>query len=170
MLKTLLALSLVTMSGLLASGQTPADLSARYPAVSAYEVRPGILMTALYSADGQVCQMTIERRHSTPKEKDIDLSSTVSRKVIDQLTDELVPANERGQARSRWLDDDSYVAGGVSNVKRTFENVSIEIVGSTSQSCNGGDEVVIIRWTKRACAETVADTHRPSSHAAPATR
>jgi hypothetical protein len=170
MLKTLLSFSLVTIFGVLASGQTSADLSARYPAISAYEVRPGILMTALYGEDGQVCQMTIERRHSTPKEKDIDLSSTISRKAIDQLTDELVPAAERGPATSRWLDADSYVAGGVSDIKHSFENVSIEIVGSTSQSCNGGDEVVIIRWRKRGCAETVADIRKPSRHTAPVRR
>jgi hypothetical protein len=41
-----------------ATEQTSADLGAKYPTVLAYEVGPGILMTAMYGEDGQVCRMT----------------------------------------------------------------------------------------------------------------
>jgi len=144
-------LSLVVLVAVFANGQTSYDLAAKYPTVAAFEVRPGILMTAKYAADGQVCEMTLEKQHRKAAEE-IDLSSTIPSKLIDELTDELVPEAERGPATSRWLDMDSSVAGGVSDTKRSFENVSIETVGSTSQSCNGGDEVVIVRWKQRTCA------------------
>jgi hypothetical protein len=37
-----------------ASGQTSADLSAKYPNVIANRIRPHVLMTARFAADGQV--------------------------------------------------------------------------------------------------------------------
>jgi hypothetical protein len=162
MFKPLTLASVVVIGTVCASGQTSAYLSAKYVPLSAYEVRPGVLMTATYGEDGQVCVMTIEKRHSSSKRADIDLSSKMPAKLVDELTDELVPPAERGPAKSKWLDDDSYVAGGVSYTKRSFENVSIEIHGSTSESCDGGDEVVIIRWTKRSCGNSVATLKQPS--------
>jgi hypothetical protein len=150
MVRLLLASCMTIVAAVTVLGQSSDELAAKYPVVSAYQVRPGILMTAKYADDGQVCEMTIEKRHySAPRE--VDLSSNIPRRLIDQLTDDLVPESERGPATSRYLSDDSYVAGGVSYIKRDFEKVSIEIHGSTSESCNGGDEVVVIRWKKRAC-------------------
>lgn len=150
MVKLLLALCVTIFAAVAVLGQTSDELAAKYPVVSAYQVRPGILMTAKYADDGQVCEMTIEKRHYSAR-REVDLSSNIPSKLIDQLTDDLVPETERGPATSRYLSDDSYVAGGVSYIKRDFEKVSIEIHGSTSESCNGGDEVVVIRWKKRAC-------------------
>lgn len=133
------------MIAVIACGQTSSELAAKYPVVAAYEVRPGILMTAQYAKDGQICEMVLETRHyRTPDE--IDLSSTIPPGLIDQLTDEMVPASERGPATNRWLTN-SHVAGGVSHVQRDFENVLIERDGSAST----GDEIVIIRWKKRTC-------------------
>src|SRR5215831_235171 len=115
-------------------GQTAADLAAKYPSVSAYEIRPGILMTAKYGADGQVCEMVLEARHYQTPEK-VDLRSVIPGKLEDSLIDELVPIPERGEPIHRWskkepkdgwLDTDSYMAGGVSYLKRSYENVSIE--------------------------------------------
>ena len=48
-----------------ALGQTSSDLSAKYPQVTAYKVRPDVLMTARFAADGQVCEMTVEKRETT---------------------------------------------------------------------------------------------------------
>jgi hypothetical protein len=36
---------------------------AKYKAVEAYEIRPGILMMPRYSADGQVCEIGLEKLH-----------------------------------------------------------------------------------------------------------
>jgi hypothetical protein len=46
-IKTVARIALVfgLLSGASVCGQTVSDLSAKYPAVSAYEVRPGVLMT-----------------------------------------------------------------------------------------------------------------------------
>lgn len=140
-------------------GQTSNELAAKFPRVSAYEIRPGILMTARYAADGQVCETVLEARHY--KTEQIDLGSTISRKVEDSLIEALAPENQRGKpTRSRWLSTD--IGGGVTYTRRDFENVRVDIYGaycgyqsrsSAKQTpCNtGGDEVVVIRWKKRTC-------------------
>jgi hypothetical protein len=153
MLKSLLAVCLLAFVAISVRGQTSEDLAAKYPAVAAYEVRPGVLMTVKYAEDGQACEMTLEKRHRSSKEKDVDLGSNIPPKLIDELTDELAPESDRGLATSRYLSPDSYVAGGVSYTKRDYQNVSIEVHGDTSTSCDGGEKVVVIRWKKSACAD-----------------
>src|SRR5262249_46747483 len=97
--KSCFAVFLMVLASVLASGQTSEDLAAKYQVVAAYQVRPGILMTANYAEDGQVCEMVLERRY-TPDQTDAD--STIPGKLEDQLIDELAPAAERGSATSRW--------------------------------------------------------------------
>lgn len=143
-------LFLMVLIAVCASGQTSDNLAAKYPVVSAYKVRPGILMTAKYAEDGQVCEMVLERRY-TPDQTDAD--STIPSKLEDQLIDELVPVAERGPATSHWLGN-SYVAGGVTHTQRGFQSVLIEIDGTVS----GGDKIVMIHWKKRTCADAKANT------------
>jgi hypothetical protein len=155
-----------------ALGESSPTLGAKYPSVSAYEVRPGILMTAKYTEDGQVCEMVLETRHyQTPQ--NIDFGSVIPAKLEDRLIDELVPTSERGEPKHRWsnkepkdawVDPDSFIAGGRSYTKRSYENVTVEEHGyyachenpyskpKGKLDCSeGGDEVVVIRWTKRRC-------------------
>src|SRR5437588_2590527 len=115
-------------------GQTAADLAGKYPAVSAYEVRPGVLLTAKYAENGQVCELVLEARHYQTPGK-VELSSIIPPKLEDSLIDELVPMAERGEPKHRWsnkepkdawVDPDSFSAGGVSYVKRSYENVTVE--------------------------------------------
>ena len=168
----LFALTILTVA-VAAWGQTAADLAAKYPSVSAYEVRPGILMTAKYAADGQICEMVLEPRHYQSG-NNVDLETVLPAEQERQVLDELVPASERGEPKNRWskrepkdswLDPASYMAGGVSYFKRSYENVSIEQHGyyrchdnPNAKKTNGkldcgegGDEVVVVRWTKRSC-------------------
>jgi hypothetical protein len=134
-----------------ASGQTSTELASKYSPVAAYEIRPGILMTAKYADDGQVCEMVVEKRHETPAKT--DLGSAIPRSMVKQLIDELVPAAERGRPTKPYFKEDaeSTISGGVEDRASDFENVSIKVVASISQSCDSGDEVIVIRWKKRAC-------------------
>ncbi len=145
-----LLVHLMALVAVSAWGQTSADIGAKYSAVNAFEVRPGILMTTKYADDGQVCEMTLEKRHYQPDK--VDLGSTIPNELIDRLLDELVPSSQRGPATSRWLHPDSTVGGGVSYIKQEFENVFVEIYGGYSEACDSGDQIVVIRWKKRTCA------------------
>src|SRR5208282_383403 len=66
----------------------------KYKAIETYEVRPGFLIMPRYSDDGLVCEIGLEKLHYSPEM--IRLDSSLSREEIDQIFDELVPADERG--------------------------------------------------------------------------
>jgi hypothetical protein len=134
------------LAALPACGQTADDLAERYPAVMAYEVRPGVLMIPRYADDGQVCEMTLEKRFSlTPKEE--AYTSSFSAGLLKGLLDELVPPAERGEEARRLLPG-SFVAGGVFHDEREFDNVIVVENGTVSD----GIEMVTIRWKQRTCA------------------
>jgi hypothetical protein len=158
-IKTVARIALVfgLLSGASVCGQTVSDLSAKYPAVSAYEVRPGVLMTAKYAVNGQVCEMLLQR-HYSPNQPDAD--TTIPAKLERELIDELAPEAERGPTTSTWLRN-SFTAGGVSHIERDFVNVLVVIDGTywcTDDSdgkanCgHGGTKVITIRWKNRTCA------------------
>jgi hypothetical protein len=136
-----------------AFGQTSNDLTAKYPVATVFEVRPGILMIPKYAENGQVCEMTLEKRHVTPTKT--DLGSSMPRELVKQLIDELVPTAERGQPTKQFYkwDYETTIAGNTAFTQADFENVSIEIVGSVSPG-DSGDVVVVIHWKKRTCPTT----------------
>jgi hypothetical protein len=132
-------------------GQTAAEIGARYRSVNAYEVRPGILMTAKYAEDGQVCEVMIEKEHQTPGK--VDLGSTIPRELVNRLINEIVPLADRGKPTKQYLRNnaESTISGTVEVTESDFEKVSIEILGSVSP-CASGDVTATIRWKRRACA------------------
>jgi hypothetical protein len=129
-----------------AAGQTSAELSAKFHPVISYEVRPGIVMTPKYASDGQVCEMVLERRHKT--ETSINFDVLLSKELIEELVDQLVPKIERGKDLTELLN--STIDGGFVTTEYAYENVLIKVYGTTRPQPSG-DMVVIITWRKRVC-------------------
>lgn len=126
----------------------------KYKAVEAYEIRPGVLMIPRYSPDGQVCEIALEKLHYTSKK--IRLDSSLSRKEIDQIFDELVPNDERGPQPKEPLKRGMTTFEGQGMVSEDeYRNVSIRIYGNTSPASGDGvmvDEIVAtLRWKNREC-------------------
>jgi hypothetical protein len=128
---------------------------AKYKKVEAYEIRPGILMMPEYSSNGLVCEIGLERRHYSHEK--IDLDSTLSRTLIDQIADELVPATERG-SRIKELGAGNLIErlGNSITTNTEYENVSIQIYSDDSPASgqNGitvDDVVATIKWKNRKC-------------------
>ena len=145
----LAGLACTTMLLLLAA-TSQSDKYSKYKAVEAYEVRPGILMMPRYSSDGQVCEIGLERRHYSPEK--VALDSGLSRKEIDQIADEIVPADERGPKTTALGGRDQIVEAGHTLVTYIeYENVLIQIYGGDSPKCNEGNVAATIRWTNRKC-------------------
>lgn len=126
----------------------------KYKAVEAYEIRPGVLMMPRYSGDGQVCEIALERLHYSPDT--IRLDSSLKRKEIDQIFEELVPSDERGQ-RAKDFEGTLITQGGHSvSTNIDFENVAIQIVSEQLPASGKGeiaerDIVATIQWKHRAC-------------------
>jgi hypothetical protein len=132
-----------------AFGQTSGDLSAKYAHVTAYSVRPNVLMTARFAADGQVCEMTLEKRQKT--NTGIVFGSTFSEQEVLSLMDELVPENERGRNLTPALN--GTVTGGFMTEEYTYENVLFHVDGITRPEGAAGNRVITITWRKRPCSE-----------------
>ena len=126
---------------------------AKYKAVEAYEIRPGILMMPRYSTDGQVCEIGLEKLHYSPET--IRLDSSLSRKEIDQVFDELVSADERGPSSKDFAGTLMTQSGHSLTTNIDFQNVSIQIYGDASTAAKGKttvDEVVAtLKWKSRKC-------------------
>ena len=129
--------------------QSSADLSAKYPHVIAYKVRPDVLMTARFAADGQVCEMTVEKRQKT--DNGIVFGSTFSEQEVRSLMDDLVPENERGRNLTRALN--GTVMGGFMTEDYTYENVLFHVDGITRPEGAAGNRVITVTWRKRPCSE-----------------
>jgi hypothetical protein len=139
---------------LLLSANPDRERFGKYKVIEAYEIRPGILIMPRYSADGQVCEIGLEKRHYSPEI--IRLESSLSRKEIVQVFDELVPADERGP-RSKDFGGILITRSGNSiTTNIDFANVSIQIVSKAlPASSHGeiaeGDITATVHWKNRKC-------------------
>jgi hypothetical protein len=142
---------LLTLS-IAALGQTSDDLDGKYRHVTAYQVRPDVLMTARFAADGEVCEMALEKRKTT--DTSIRFGDSFSEKEVQGLMDDLVPQNERGRDLTRALNED--IDGDFITTKFTYENVLFRVYGIIRPEGATGDKVIIITWPKRPCREVQA--------------
>ena len=126
---------------------------ARYKAVKAYEIRPGILMIPSYAPDGQLCELGLEKLHYSPEK--IRLDSVLFRKDIKQIFDELVPSAERGPQPKGVLERGMTTFAGLGMVSDDeYQNVSIKIYGNAVPNKEGiiADEIVAtLKWKDRNC-------------------
>jgi len=129
-----------------AVAQTSADLSSKYHQVISYELHPGVVMTPKYAADGQACEMVLEKRQKTNSGMVFGVS--FSKKEVKGLVDELVPEAERGRDLTTTLN--TMVDGGFIMTEYTYENVLVRVYGITRPS-PASDRVIIITWPKRTC-------------------
>jgi len=113
------------------SGAAQNERFFKYPAVEAYEIRPGMLMMPRYSDGHEVCEIVLERNHYSNETANLD--STMPRDVISQMVDELAPPGERGPIVGNLGND--YISAYTGNAVTTFadyKNVSIHIFGIAS--------------------------------------
>ncbi len=127
---------------------------AGYKRVEAYQVRPGVLMMPRYSASGQVCEIGLEPLHYS--EGLVRLSPGFSRKVIIQVFQQLVPANESGpKAKGPEGELITRVGEGITTTEN-FQNVSLQIYSRVLSATGKGGVTIenvaaIIRWKRRRC-------------------
>ena len=137
---------------LLASAKPVHEQFAKCKMLEAYEIRPGVLMMPSYASDGQVCEIGLEKLHYSPEM--IRLDSSLSRKEIDEIFDELVPADEKGPRSKAFSGTLITQSGGSLTTNIDFQDVSIQIYGATAADKRGTtvDEVAAtLKWKNRTC-------------------
>lgn len=140
-----IVLVLVLIAGTVAA-QNSAELQFKYgPPLDAFVIRPGLLMTAKYAADGKVCEMYIVEAR-TPG-SNIVLRTPLNLETVPALIDELVPEGERG-SKLRWP---AQTQGMTLQAVYKYENVSIELVQNLLPSKGWSDGILTIKWNNRVC-------------------
>lgn len=131
--------------------QTAADLSSKYPVVSSYEVRPGILVIPSYASDRQVCELWIQKQNAT--RSGIRLDNYMSDELIKEIVDELVPPSVRGKSsRGEEWDGVDLIVGVVWIVSYQYENLTIT-VSQRTENPRQGPRILVITWKNRACKD-----------------
>jgi len=129
--------------------QTQRQLEEKYPKVSAYLVRPNILLTARYSTDGRVCEMALQPVRWTG---DAVLLFPLSEEETVRVVEEIVPEGERGKKLGGLLGTDDKVSafsGHSVTTPYTYEKLTINFTGTTDKS--DADMVAVVTWHHRSC-------------------
>lgn len=128
----------------------------RLPMVEAHEIRPGILMMPSYSETGQVCQISLEKRHVSSK--NIDLDAEMSEEEISRIVDQLVPKGERGRPKLNLGDNGniSMIDGHSLSTIAMYENVSVRMYGRSKGAGPKSYVAATINWEKRKCRDATA--------------
>lgn len=126
----------------------------KFNMIEAYQIRPGILMMPRYSPDGDVCEIGLERLHYSPET--IRLDSGLTRMEIDEIFDELVPVEQRGERLKGVAGNLITKSGQGLTTNIDFENVSIQIYGQILSAASKGETTVnevaaTLRWKNRKC-------------------
>jgi len=149
----LLAFAFLSIS---VTAQTASDLASKYGSThSSYEIRPGIFVTVKFVADGQVCEMYVEKRH-LQSSGTIDVNETLmSQDEITPIIEELIPVNTRGKETER---ENISIWGGAMTTTDNYENVSITYYRGVDRKRSGKWNIVVgsiaavvIRWKNRGC-------------------
>jgi hypothetical protein len=144
----------LTILFMLNAATTTQQRFAKYRKIEAYEVRPGILMMPRYTADNELCEIGLEKLHYSPSL--IRLDSGLSRKEINEILDELVPADERGKPSKDTVGNLITRGGHSLTTIIEFENVSIQIYSATSPSdrkneITVNEVIATVKWKHRIC-------------------
>jgi len=129
------------------------DRFQKYHAVQAYEIRPGVIVTPIYSANHDVCEISIEKRHYFNDV--VNMEAAMSKEEIVSLFDELVPQGDRGGPGLKWkLPPDTEISeldGGVLNTRIPYANVTLAMYGKKDSPERQKYITAIISWNKLQC-------------------
>ena len=145
MMKLIASICLACFAGL--SG----DRMQKYHAVEAYEIRPGIIATPIYTAGYDLCEISIEKRHYS--NNNIDIDAKMSKEQILTLFDELVPKEDRGQPGWKFRGDTviTEADSGILTMRIPYENVTLAMYGIKDSPDRQKYVAAIISWNNLSC-------------------
>ena len=123
----------------------------RLRSVETYEIQPQILVMPVYSDDGRVCSVVMEKSHVSSK--GIDLDAEMSPEEIYRIFDELAPKSERSQSKLNLEDngETTLFDGGTLTTTAEYENVTLQMYGKYKKVGSRGYVAAVIQWKKRNC-------------------
>ena len=147
-------MKLVTSICLLTLGTaTSSDRIRKYPAVEAYEIRPGVVLTPIYTAHHDLCEIGIEKRHYFNNK--VDMNAAMTEEEILSMFDELVPMEERG-GPAEGLPPDTEISEsdlGMLSTRVPYEDVTVTMYGLKDRPDRQKYIAAIISWNDTPCSE-----------------
>jgi hypothetical protein len=127
------------------------DRFGKYHAAEACEIRPGIIITPVYSAGHDVCEISIEKRHYS--NNNVDMDAVMSKEQIVSLFDELVPPEERSGPGWKLPADTEITEGdlGMLETHIPYENVTLAMYGKKDSKGRQKYVAAIISWNDLQC-------------------
>lgn len=130
--------------------RTPQAFRKRYgnPLSETFLVRPGIVVSAIYGASGNTCELVI-----IPKDPEMIFtapnSRTIDNKLLEEIEDELVPEAERGKFKiTNILDISCRPENNCAGIEYDWEKVVIYRNDGETGSRYG-----IIKWNRHECGK-----------------
>lgn len=126
----------------------PGERFRKYHAVEAYEIRSGIMITPVYTASHDVCEISIEKRHYS--NNNVDMDAVMPKEQILSLFDELVSREERGQPGWKLPGDTEITENdsGIVTTRVPYESVTLAMYGRKDSQKY---VAAIIFWNNRQC-------------------
>ena len=144
---------LIALICLLALVVSPSgDRFRKYHATEAYEIRPGVMISPVYTVGHEVCEISIERRHYS--DNNVDMDAAMSRELILALFDELVPTEERGRRGGKIPGDTEIteIDSGVLTTRIPYESVTLAMYGKKDSPERQKYVAAIISWNNLECS------------------
>jgi hypothetical protein len=133
--------------------RTPQTFRTRYgkPLSETFLVRPGVVVSAVYGASGDTCELVI-----VPKDPKVIFTAPTSRsidnKLLETIEDELVPEVERGKFKITNIHDTTCPPeNDCSGIEYDWENVVIY-----QNDGEAGSRYGVIRWNRQECGKRLA--------------
>jgi hypothetical protein len=143
----------VLLASLPVAAQSSSDLEREYGRPDnhlvrriGYEVRPGVIMTASFASDGQVCEAVIEPKRAT--DSGIDLERRLPAALAREIVDEIVPAEQRGR-QIGGITMGNYTSMSWANYEKVSTYSVLVGVGGPEADLKIGE--VRIKWKGRQC-------------------
>jgi hypothetical protein len=128
------------------------DRFRKYRALEAYEISPGIVITPAYTASHDLCEISVERRHYS--NNNVDMDAAMPKEQILSLFDELVPKEERG-GPSEILPADTEISEsdfGMLSTSIPYKNLTLTMYGKKDRPDRQQFITAIISWNRTPCS------------------
>ncbi|HME56740.1 MAG TPA: hypothetical protein VKF63_00260, partial [Terracidiphilus sp.] len=127
------------------------DRFRKYHAAEVYEIRPGIMISPVYTTSHDLCEISIEKRHYYNNV--VDIGAVMSKEQILLLFDELVPMEERGHPGDKLPGDTEITEIDSSALTKRipYENVTLSMYGTVDSPDRQKYVAAIISWNKPEC-------------------
>jgi hypothetical protein len=156
-MKTAAVIAACLTTFVLLGAQSHRDMFSKYKPLEAYEVHPTIMAVPRYAADGQVCEVGLQRMLYSPDR--INLDPNLSGEEINGIVDDLAPNEERGPkvgspgVKIELSGNTAVGTVSYANIDvETFRDASWENSKDNSRHVSVRDiRVAIIHWKNRKC-------------------